>query len=357
MDHRYELVILEGVDQGRFIPLPPTTLRLGRGDESGVAGSRLTLADPTVSKEQATLRWDSLAQCFVVSHSPRASNVTRVNETPVQSQPLRAGDSIRVGHLLLQLRRVERSAPPDPTVPVHIEEEAPPGPDFTAPWTVEAAWHLAFTSPGYSGRNLMLASSSLVQGRSISLGGRGGRKNEIPFLDPRIPNQAARLEFLDGSFHLVNEEAGPLLRANGQPVAVKTLLRAGDVVQLCETTFVLQQGSPTGETPWDATTWLEVVSGVEGDVGTRHALGSERVRIGRGSDASLTLRDPSVSRHHITLRPEGDEYVIEAASRTNPTLVNGIQVDHERVLAHGDEIQISQHTVLRFVVRAMEVFD
>lgn len=354
--HRYEMMVIEGVDRGRSIPLPSTTLRLGRGDETGVSGSRLVLADPTISREQATLRWDSLAQGFLLTHCRDASNATRVNEVPVESRRLQEGDCIRIGHLVLRFGKVPPSTEPDPTIPVQIEEEGPAGQDFTAPWIVEAAWHLAFTSEGYQGRKLMLASSSLVPGRVIPMGGRGSRKNEIPFLDPRIPNRAARIEYRDDRFWLVDEEAGALLRANGKLVAGRVQLRAGDVVRVCETVFVLQQGPPTGEIPWDATTWIEVVAGADDDVGTRCALRSERVRVGRGSDATLVLHDASVSRHHLTIRPEDDDYVLEAASRTNPTLVNGIQVDHERPLAHGDEIQVSGRTVLRFVERAMEIF-
>ena len=360
MDCRYEVVIEEGLDRGRHLPLSNATLTIGRGEVTEVHAHRVFLADPTVSRVQATMRWDSLLQAFVLTHSPDASNVTRVNDKPVLSQTLEPNDEIRFGHVLLRFGRTVplREMPPDPpdTVQIHGLEGMDLETDFTAAWTVNAGWHLAFTSAANRGRNLVLGASSLVQGRTITMGGRGGRNNEIPFLEPCIPNQAARLEFLEASFWIVNEEAGELLRVNDRPVLRRTLLRSGDVVRLSETVFVLQEGPPTGDPVCDATTWVEVISGVDGDVGHRYSLGPERARIGREATCHLVVRDTSVSRHHVSIILRGGDYVLEHSSRRNPTLVNGVQVDHERVLAHGDEIQISEHTILRLVVRAMEVF-
>lgn len=375
-----ELVILEGIDRGQALALPYATLTLGRGDATDVRGNQVSLADSTVSREQATLQWEPLLRAFILTHSPHASNVTRVNDRPVLRQVLRPGDRIRVGHVLLELRGFEAPAEPeapvepdtlltvegrragerepaaDCTVEVRVEGQLSREGETTATRAPGAAWHIVFTRPETMRGSLILTASSLAQGRTITMGGPGGRANEIAVLDARVPGRAASLEHRDGTFQVVNEGAADLLTVNGRPVEGRMRLRSGDVIGLGECVFVLGEGLPTGERPWDATTWVEVISGLASDVGRRAALEGPALSVGRERACGLAVRDPRVSRHHVTIRCEGEAFVLEHRSRRNPTLVNGVEVHRDRTLSHGDEIQVSERTILRFVVRALEVF-
>jgi pSer/pThr/pTyr-binding forkhead associated (FHA) protein len=86
--------------------------------------------------------------------------------------------------------------------------------------------------------------------------------------------------------------------------------------------------------------------------------GHEQVTIGRGSDCSLRLTDPTVSRHHCLL-DAGDEAVLVRDLRSlNGTYVNGQRVggrmedeDEEahavrafRELHNGDQLKIGART-------------
>ncbi|HRI65642.1 MAG TPA: sigma 54-interacting transcriptional regulator [Polyangium sp.] len=70
---------------------------------------------------------------------------------------------------------------------------------------------------------------------------------------------------------------------------------------------------------------VEIVQGPT--VGTIAELPGLGARIGSGKDADLVINDPTVSRHHLTLRIEGDAIrVIDNQSR------NGTQLDGVRIL-------------------------
>ena len=71
--------------------------------------------------------------------------------------------------------------------------------------------------------------------------------------------------------------------------------------------------------------------------------------IGRGPAAHLCVADDSISREHVAILLEGDEFQVEDLQSTNGTRVNGKRVRSAR-LADGDEIQIGQ-TRLRFALR------
>ncbi|MDQ3081299.1 MAG: FHA domain-containing protein [Gemmatimonadota bacterium] len=61
--------------------------------------------------------------------------------------------------------------------------------------------------------------------------------------------------------------------------------------------------------------------------------------IGRGAENSIVIREPSVSRLHAELRPEGDEYVLHTSGATG-TRVNGEVVAAPHQLSDGDRIDV-----------------
>jgi hypothetical protein len=80
--------------------------------------------------------------------------------------------------------------------------------------------------------------------------------------------------------------------------------------------------------------------------GTRFDIGDKPVTVGRAGDCDVVLTDPTVSKHHIELRPRGGDVVLVDLGSTNGTRVNDLGV-RERVLADGDQIRIGA-TVMRF---------
>ena len=72
--------------------------------------------------------------------------------------------------------------------------------------------------------------------------------------------------------------------------------------------------------------------------GTTHELVDEAITIGRGSDNTIVVNDPSISTHHAQLLLERDTYRLKDLDSTNGTHVNGKPVS-EAVLRFDDRIQ------------------
>lgn len=119
LDSRFELVVLEGGGQGGRHYLNRNRITLGRQDandepQSGV----LAFPEPTVSRVHAVLEWDARKQRFQLIHRSR-TNHTILNGTDMdEPHLLQAGDKIKLGLLVLEVRAV------DPRETPATEEEA-----------------------------------------------------------------------------------------------------------------------------------------------------------------------------------------------------------------------------------------
>jgi transcriptional regulator with GAF, ATPase, and Fis domain len=69
---------------------------------------------------------------------------------------------------------------------------------------------------------------------------------------------------------------------------------------------------------------VEIVAGP--DAGRQAELPGPEVRVGSAPGCDLVLRDPTVSRHHLTLRVDGDRIRIIDAGSTNGTTVDGLPI-------------------------------
>ena len=69
----------------------------------------------------------------------------------------------------------------------------------------------------------------------------------------------------------------------------------------------------------------------------------DEIEIGRGQGCQVRFDESfaTVSRNHAAIVREGDKWKLIQLSNTNPTLLNGNQVNHEWYLQNGDEIQLS----------------
>src|SRR5512140_119241 len=70
------------------------------------------------------------------------------------------------------------------------------------------------------------------------------------------------------------------------------------------------------------------------------------VRVGRGEDVSLRLRETAISRHHAVIRTAGGQATVIDEGSQNGTQVNGERVVGARALASGDVIAICAATLI-----------
>ena len=66
------------------------------------------------------------------------------------------------------------------------------------------------------------------------------------------------------------------------------------------------------------------------------------VSIGRGTQNSIVLRDPYISKNHAKISLDENEFFLEDLNSVNGTLVNDIKVEDVVKLKDGDRIKFGQ---------------
>ena len=106
-DSGLEFLVLEGGARDAHYPLQGMRVTLGRRDSGAPADNseRISFPEPTVSGKHALLEWDARKSRYLLTHLSR-TNHTLVNGKIVQ-QPvhIHVGDKIKMGALLIQLRK------------------------------------------------------------------------------------------------------------------------------------------------------------------------------------------------------------------------------------------------------------
>lgn len=82
--------------------------------------------------------------------------------------------------------------------------------------------------------------------------------------------------------------------------------------------------------------------------GYMHRVESEKITLGRGSNAQIRLSDPTAGREQATIRRENGQFYLYDLAASNPTLLNGQQVIGRAQLDDRDVITIGQ-TRLQFL--------
>src|SRR5579883_1157952 len=80
--------------------------------------------------------------------------------------------------------------------------------------------------------------------------------------------------------------------------------------------------------------------------GTRHALRSNEVLIGRAPNANIVLNEPEIGWRHCQIRHQGGRFLVSDLRTSLGTYVNGIR-SAERWLEDRDQIGIGK-TILMF---------
>jgi pSer/pThr/pTyr-binding forkhead associated (FHA) protein len=73
------------------------------------------------------------------------------------------------------------------------------------------------------------------------------------------------------------------------------------------------------------------------------------VVMGRGEECDITLNDRQVSRQHIRIYRQEQQYFVEDLNSKNGTWVNGVQLKGMRPLYDGDEIHVALSVRVRFI--------
>lgn len=81
---------------------------------------------------------------------------------------------------------------------------------------------------------------------------------------------------------------------------------------------------------------LTIVTGE--NAGKQFVLAKRPLSIGRDPARDIQVVDPKVSRKHAIVRPEGDGHALASAKALNGVVINGREIDAERILADGDRI-------------------
>ncbi|MEW6284561.1 MAG: FHA domain-containing protein, partial [Candidatus Eremiobacterota bacterium] len=206
-----------------------------------------------------------------------------------------------------------------------------------------------------AGRNIPLFSLALQEGRALTMGGPGAQPNDLDLEDPSVPCRVAALEWAAAGLQLVNLTCRPdQVRVNDLPVPGRIALHGGEQVQVGQTWFRVEpgQGDPgpslrLGQSkPGRARSRfvLEVCSGSQPGL---VELG-ESTTLGRGPECDLRLPHETVSRRHCRIvRWEGSYRVRPVGGGL--TLINGLPLEDERELRHGDRLQLGEATVVRFL--------
>jgi hypothetical protein len=84
---------------------------------------------------------------------------------------------------------------------------------------------------------------------------------------------------------------------------------------------------------------------VEGRVSHSFPLRGQ-IKIGREKDNTIVVADHKVSRHHATLEPLDDTYIIHDQGSANGTYVNSVRIGQPTRLHHNDKVRLGDTTFL-----------
>ncbi|MBI3928537.1 MAG: FHA domain-containing protein [Armatimonadetes bacterium] len=214
-------------------------------------------------------------------------------------------------------------------------------------------YRLRFLEGPDAGRVVPLFARTLVEGQPVYLGGPGVKRNDVMIEDDALDNRLVSLERAGTGLLLRNWSHREAVLVNGLGVGHPILLNGGETIQLSSTRIVFERPAGSGAQRASEGTaeapryFLQVVEGSARDLGRSFPVGSGAAIAGRLPECAIPLHDPAVSRQQFLVMERDGEYFLTHLG-SSPTVINGIPADRERELRHGDLIQVSEHTALRF---------
>lgn len=100
---RFQLVVVEGTESGRTIPLEGHEIQLGRAASPGAtAPGWIFFADPTVSRVHAALTWDHREKAYSLRRRSESNLLELNGKTLIRGTLLKPGDEIALGGITLK---------------------------------------------------------------------------------------------------------------------------------------------------------------------------------------------------------------------------------------------------------------
>jgi hypothetical protein len=359
----YALVIKGGAQAGWLIELPAMSFELGRGIPPTNGEHRIEIGEPTISRVQAYMYWYPEHDAFMIVHEAQATNPTYVNRSVIKEHVLRPGDTIHMGEMRMLFTLANEAMPSlratgfGPAVPStnDLGEYVASG---AAEAATEAARRLSEEEPskfairvvrGHPddlGRIVRVPARVLEDGNPLLFGGPGGRSNDLLLCDPSIVPDLGHFESFAGRLHVVPDSRNQVMLLRGMPLQEACMLHGGEAIAIGVTVLRVEATDKGAAARADG--FLEFVQTASDHVPGPFPLVGQATTIGRVRPCDLVVDDPAVSRLHVTIvRRQGAHY-LRHQSATNKSMVNGVVVRDEKRLESGDEIRISDRTVLRY---------
>lgn len=221
----------------------------------------------------------------------------------------------------------------------------------TSAWRHHSDFVVGYLEGSRKGQKVDLLGSEFSEDRVVTIGSPGQRFNDIEVDETEIANDQAVLRYRSGRFTLVNFRSEIQVNSLALGEGDEVVLMTGDRIHLGNTVLIFLERRVVEAL---RNLHLEIVEGVQADLGKSYDLNKERLMIGRGRNCDIRLADPEVSRVHCVLVLRNNRFYVQHRSETNPTFVNGISLlpGAERQVVVGDRIQVSSNTVLQFRTRS-----
>lgn len=375
------ITVTGGHDKGKVFKLNRNVMAIGRSQPGfdPRQDRAILLNDSSLKAEEALLVWRARLKKYGIFKAEKSSAYVKVYrdfkgmesriEVKADLQNLiREGDIIVAGSTIMEVGKTAAPSEKFKGKMIPLEKHAGaqgsalPGkkgakPDLpfeekTFKWKPEEDFILEVAGGKDKGTRYTFISSSLSEGRIITIGKSGKRENEIEISDEAIDNEQADLIYSKGKFKIVNKSTSVLIKVNGKTLSAgeDEILKSGTAIKLGESQLnFLERKVAEALDRYE----IEVVKGTQSEMGRKFPLSRDYLKIGRGRDCDLKLANGSVSRIHAAIAYRDGKFYIEHNSKSNPTFLNGISIPEgkERVLKAGDEIQLSGETVLKLQER------
>lgn len=256
--------------------------------------------------------------------------------------------SLRGGRTAPESPPVEAPAADQPDVPLFDPESFG---SSTSAWRHHSDFVVGYLEGSRKGQKVDLLGSEFSEDRVVTIGSPGQRFNDIEVDEAEISNDQAVLRYRSGRFTLVNFRSEIQVNSLALGEGDEVVLMTGDRIHLGSTVLIFLERRVVEAL---RNLHLEILEGVQADLGKSFDLNKERLMIGRGRNCDIRLADPEVSRVHCVLVLRNNRFFVQHRSETNPTFVNGISLlpGAERQVVVGDRIQVSSQTVLQFRTRS-----
>ncbi len=221
----------------------------------------------------------------------------------------------------------------------------------TSAWRHHSDFVVGYLEGSRKGQKVDLLGSEFSEDRVVTIGSPGQRFNDIEVDETEISNDQAVLRYRSGRFTLVNFRSEIQVNSLALGEGDEVVLMTGDRIHLGNTVLIFLERRVVEAL---RNLHLEILEGVQADLGKSFDLNKERLMIGRGRNCDIRLADPEISRVHCVLVLRNNRFFVQHRSETNPTFVNGISLlpGAERQVVVGDRIQVSSQTVLQFRTRS-----